>query len=112
MLLYDEHAFTDETVPRHLRSLFVLRITLCFGAAGLALIKILLSPPLSQFFLDVFADYGSGLAAFMRALDLVISGLLAMFLALVIATYLIQARLQAHAEREAGAVAHLEESEA
>ncbi len=96
----EDHALSEETVPHHLRSLFVLRIVLCTGAAGLALGKILLSPPLVNFFLDLLSDYGPGWPALLRAANLVVSGTLAVFLALVVMTYLLQARLQAEVERE------------
>lgn len=101
----EDRALSEETVPHHLRSLFVLRIVLCTGAAGLALGKILLSPPLVNFFLDLLSDYGAGWPALFRATNLVVSGALAVFLALVITTYLIQARLQAEVERETLAAA-------
>ena len=102
MFTEEKIALIREVVPRTLRSLFLLRILLCVAATGLALCKILLVPPLSKFFLDIAQDPGvaSGLEVWMRAADLVVSGLLAMALALVVATFLIQARIQAQVDRE------------
>lgn len=94
MLPEDELLSAEDSVPRHLQSLFILRISLCILAAGLALLKVMLSPPLAGFFLDVFADLGPGLAAWLSATNLVVSGLLAVALALVVATFLMQARLR------------------
>lgn len=95
-----------EAVPRTFRSLFQLRILLCVAAASLGLGKILFSPPLSTFFVEVFADPSAYAAveAWQRAANLVISGLLAVVLALVIATLFIQARLQTQVEKEARAI--------
>ena len=93
-------ALIREVVPRTLRSLFLLRILFCVAATILALAKIMLVPPLSKFFLDVSQDIAAGLEIWMHAADLVVSGLLAMSLALVVSTFLIQARIQTQVDRE------------
>ena len=95
-------ALIREVVPRTLRSLFLLRILFCVAATFLALAKVMLVPPLSKFFLDVTQDtnVAAGLEVWMRAGDLVVSGLLAMMLALVVCTFLIQARIQTQVDRE------------
>ena len=93
-------ALINEVLPRTLRSLFLLRITLCTGAALLALVKIVLSPPVSTFFIDILADTSAGLESWMRVLNVVVSGLLAACLSLIITTLLIQARLKIEARRE------------
>ncbi len=100
MYTEEKLALIREVVPRTLRSLFLLRILLCVAATILALIKITLVPPLSKFFLDVSQDVAAGLEIWMHAADLVVSGVLAMTLALVVATFLIQARIQAQVDRE------------
>lgn len=102
MVNEEKLALVREVVPKTLRSLFVLRISLCVAAAGLALIKILLSPPSSGFFQDILRDseISSVLDVWMRAANLAVSGLLAMALALIISTFLIQARLQSQVDRE------------
>jgi hypothetical protein len=102
MVNEEKLALVREVVPKTLRSLFMLRISLCVLAAGLALVKILLSPPSSGFFLDILRDteIAAGLEVWMRAANLAISGLLAVTLSLVIATFLIQARLQSQVDRE------------
>jgi hypothetical protein len=84
---------------------------LCTGAACLAVGKVMLSPPLIGFLLDLLSDYGSGWPALARAMNLVVSGTLAVFLALVITTYFIQARLQAQVERDTVPDRDLEEEE-
>jgi hypothetical protein len=101
MFTEDKIALIREVLPGTLRSLFLLRIILCTAAGGLALIKILLSPPLAAVFLDIFSEVVSGLDAWMRAMNLIVSGLLGVALSLVIATFLIQARLQTQANKEA-----------
>ncbi len=58
MFTEDQLALVNEIVPRTLRSLFVLRISLCGVVALLAGAKIVLTPPLSSFFLDMLADPG------------------------------------------------------
>ena len=87
-----------EVVPRTLRALFVLRIGFCVAAAVLAFAKLNLIPPLSSFYIDVFSDKTLDLRPGVQALNLLVSGLLAAFLALIIATFLIQARLKASAQ--------------
>jgi hypothetical protein len=96
-------ALIREVVPRTLRSLFFLRILFCVAATVLGLAKIMLVPPLSKFFLDISQDIASGLEVWMHAADVVVSGLLAMMLALVVCTFLIQARVQAQVDREIAA---------
>ena len=102
MFTEEKLALIREVVPRTLRSLFLLRILFCVSATILALAKIMLVPPLSKFFLDVTQDsnVASGLEIWMHAADLVVSGLLAMTLAMVVCTFLIQARVQAQVDRE------------
>lgn len=103
MLTEDQLALVNEIVPRTLRSLFVLRITLCVVSALLAVVKILLVPPASDFFLDLLANTASDrhvLESWVGALNLLFSGLLACVLALVIATFFIQARIRSQAEQE------------
>ena len=102
MYTEEKLALIREVVPRTLRSLFLLRIMFCVAATILALAKIMLVPPLSKFFLDISqdTDVATGLAIWMHAADLVVSGLLAMMLALVVCTFLIQARIQAQVDRE------------
>ena len=84
-----------EVVPRTQRALYVLRICLCVAAGLLAFAKLNLIPPLSSFYVDVFSDRTLDLRPFVQALNLLVSGLLAAFLALIIATFLIQARVKA-----------------
>ncbi len=86
--------------PRTLRSLFGLRILLCVAAVGLALLKAFLSPPLSAFITGAVTDTYPGLEPWLKVLNLLVSGLLAVTLALVLATLLTQARLQAYLARE------------
>ena len=86
--------------PRTLRSLFQIRILLCVAAGGLALIKVFLSPPLSAFFTGAVTDTYPGLDPWLKALNLLVSGLLAVVLSLVLTTLLTQARLQVHLARE------------
>ena len=102
MFTEEKLALIREVVPRTLRSLFLLRILFCVAATLLALAKIMLVPPLSKFFLDVTQDtnVAAGLEVWMHAGDLVVSGLLAMMLAMVVCTFLIQARIQAQVDRE------------
>lgn len=103
MYTEDQLALVHEIVPRTLRSLFVLRITLYVVVACLALIKILLSPPSSTFILSIVTDPNTDhekLKNLIDALNLMFSGLLASVLAVVIATYFIQARIRGHADQE------------
>ena len=103
MLTDDQLALVNEIVPRTLRSLFVLRITLCGVAALLAVAKIVLSPPTSGFFLDLLANTQKDrevLTDWVLRLNLLSSGLLACVLAVVIATFFIQARIRSQAEEE------------
>ncbi len=93
-------ALIREVLPRTLRSLFLLRITLCTAGAALALVKIVLSPPVSTFFIDILSDTSAGLESWMKVLNVVVSGLLAACISLVITTFLIQARLKIEASRE------------
>ena len=92
-------ALLKEVMPRTLRSLFVLRICLCLLAISLAVTRIILSPPVSTFLLSIFTDGTSGLEAWARAVNVVLSGLLATSLALIIATFFIQAKLKVQAEK-------------
>ncbi|MBV9128337.1 MAG: hypothetical protein JO117_09655 [Verrucomicrobia bacterium] len=104
---HDPALWSEEPpLPRHLASLFVLRIMLYVCAAGLAIVKVLLSPPLLNYFLDVFSDLGPGLEGGLRALNLAVSGLLAVALALVVTTLFIQARLRGEIELGATGVLH------
>lgn len=99
----DKQALIREVVPRTLRSLFVLRITLCLVAAALAVAKISLSPPSAEFWLDLLTDTPAQhetLSSWMHAADILVSGLLASVLALVVTTLLIQARVLGHVGRE------------
>lgn len=98
-------ALTGELVPRLQRSLYLLRIIACLVAAGLALAKAVLSPPSVAFFLDLFPDNKAGIGAVVPVADLAVSGLLATVLSLVLATFFIQARLQARINADAGALA-------
>lgn len=102
MFTEDQLALVNEIVPRTLRSLFVLRITLCVSAALLAVAKVILVPPASDFLLDVVSDPSTHdiLQNWVHALNLLTSGLLASVLALVVATFFIQARIRGHAEEE------------
>ena len=100
MFTEEKIALIREVVPRTLRSLFVLRMLLCGVASVLALCKVALVPPLSKVFLDISQDIAAGLDYWMHAADLVVSGLLAMTLALVVATFFIQARIQSQVDRE------------
>lgn len=90
-----------EIAPRTLRSLFQLRIGLCVVATGLALFKVLFSPPLSKFLVDVLAEPAAapGFSAWLQASNLVISGLLAITLALMTASFITQARVQRQVNR-------------
>lgn len=103
MLTEDQLALVNEIVPRTLRSLFVLRISLCGVAALLAVVKIMLSPPTSEFLIFLIsndADSHRILTDWDHTLNLLFSGLLAAVLALVIATFFIQARIRNQAEQE------------
>ena len=103
MYTEDQLALVQEIVPRTLRSLFVLRITLCVVAACLAAVKVALSPPASDFFLYLLTDTSTDqdiLNKWFHVLNSIFSGLLASVLALVIATFFIQARIRGHAEEE------------
>jgi hypothetical protein len=100
----DKLALMREVVPTTLRSLYMLRISLYALAAALALTRIILSPTVSAFLLDLITDSPAGRAlldSWVHALQLVVSGLLAGALALVVATFFIQARLLAQVRREA-----------
>ena len=99
----DQQALAREVVPRTLRSLFVLRIALCVAAAVLAVVKICLSPPCAAFLIDLLTNTpadSENLSTWMHAADLIISGLLASGIALVVATFLIQARVLGYVARE------------
>ncbi len=102
MYTEDQLALVNEIVPRTLRSLFVLRITFCVVAAALALVKICLVRPTSEHILDVISDVSTRdlFQSWFSALNLLVSGLLASLLALVVATFFIQARIRGHAEQE------------
>ena len=103
MLTEDQLALVNEIVPRTLRSLFVLRITLCAVVAGLAVVKIACSAPFSSWALDILASMPSDRPIYselISQLNLLSSGLLACALALVIATFFIQARIRSQAEQE------------
>ena len=100
----DKQALAREVVPRTLQSLFVLRITLCVAAAILAVVKISLSPPSSAFLIDLLTNTPSEhetLSTWMNAANLIISGLLACGLALIVATFLIHARVLSFVAQEA-----------
>ena len=99
----DQQALAREVVPRTLQSLFVLRITLCTAAAILAVVKICLSPPSSAFLIDLLTNTPSEhetLSTWMNAANLIVTGLLATGLALIVATFLIQARVLGFVSRE------------
>ena len=103
MLTEDQLALVNEIVPRTLRSLFVLRITLCVVAALLAIMKILCSSPMSDNIVDLLANTSSDrpvLNNWFHNLNLLASGVLACVLAVVIATFFIQARIRTQAEQE------------
>ena len=98
----DQQALAREVVPRTLQSLFVLRISLCVAAAVLSVAKISLSPPSSAFLIDLLTNTPEDhehLSTWMNAANLIVSGLLAAGLALIIATFLIQARVLGHVGR-------------
>ncbi len=97
-------AVIREVVPSTLRSLYMLRISLYALCAIVALLKIIVSPTVSSFWLDLITDSAAGrtlLDGWVHALQLLVSGLLAASVALVIATFFIQARLLAQVRREA-----------
>ncbi len=97
----DSESSPDPSVaPRTLQSLFQLRILLCVAAGGLALVKVFLSPPLSATLTGALIDTYPGLDPWLKVLNLLVSGLLAVTLALVLTTLLTQARLQAYLARE------------
>lgn len=99
----EQQALAREVVPRTLQSLFVLRITLCAAAAILAVVKISLSPPSAAFLIDLLTNTGpehETLSTWMNAANLIVSGLLACGLALIVATFLIQARVLGFVGRE------------
>ncbi len=99
----DRQALAREVVPRTLQSLFVLRITLCTAAAVLAVVKICLSPPSSAFLIDLLTNTPNdheSLSTWMNAANLIVSGLLATGLALIVATFLIQARVLGYVGRD------------
>jgi hypothetical protein len=114
----DRLAVMREVVPTTLRSLYMLRISLYVLAAVVAIAKIILSPTVSSFLLDLITDSPTARAvldSWVHALQLVVSGLLAGSLALVIATFFIQVRLLAQVRRddpEPGEVARTLEREA
>ncbi len=90
-----------QVAPRTQRALYVLRINLCVVAGMLAFAKLNLIPPMSSFYVDVLSDRTLDLRPFVQALNLLVSGLLAAFLALIVATFLIQARIKAKANARA-----------
>jgi hypothetical protein len=97
-------AVIREVLPSTLRSLYMLRISLYAWTAFVALLKIILSPTVSSFLLDLITDTPAGrslLDSWVHAFQLLVSGLLAASLALVVATFFIQARLLAQVRREA-----------
>ncbi len=99
----DRQAVIREIVPNTLRSLYLLRISLYALTACLALVKVILSPTVSSFLLDLFTDTPGAraiLVGWVLSLQSLVSGLLAGSLALVVATFLIQVRLLAEAGRE------------
>ncbi len=99
----DRLALMREVVPTTLRSLYMLRISLYALAALLALTKILLTPTVSSFLLDLVTDSPSGRAlldSWVHGLQLLVAGLLAGALALVVATFFIQARILGQARRD------------
>lgn len=99
----DRQALAREVVPRTLQSLFVLRIALCAVAAVLAVVKICLSPPSSAFLIDLLTNTPNdheALATWMNAANLIVSGLLATGLSLIVATFLIQARVLGYVSRD------------
>ena len=97
--LPDEHlVLLKNVVPRTQRALYMLRIGLCVAAGALAFAKLNLIPPLSSFYVDVFSDRTLDLRPVVQALNLLVSGSLAVFLALIIATFFIQARVKASAQ--------------
>ena len=97
-------AVIREVVPSTLRSLYMLRISLYALSAAVALTKITLSPAVSSFLLDLITDTTPAgrayLDSWVHGLQLLVCGLLAGSLALVIATFFIQARLLAQVRRE------------
>ena len=98
----DQQALAREVVPRTLQSLFVLRIGLCVATAILSIIKICLSPPSSAFLIDLVTNTPSeheSMSTWVNAGNLIISGLLSSGLALIIATFLIQARVLGYVGR-------------
>lgn len=96
-LTEENRVFFKEVVPRTQRALFVLRISFCVAAAALGFAKVNLIPPLSSFYVDVLSDRTLDLRPGVQALNLLVSGLLAACLALIVATFLIQARMKASA---------------
>ena len=90
-----------QVAPRTQHALYVLRITLCVVAGLLAFAKLNLIPPMSSFYVDVLSDRTMDLRPVVQALNVLVSGLLAAFLALIIATFLIQARIKAKASARA-----------
>ena len=103
MYTEDQLALVNEIVPRTLRSLFVLRITLYVVAGALGIVKVLLSPLFTELFVYLVSTPNTDLNAvngLVHTLNLLCSGLLASVLALVVATYFIQARIRNHAETE------------
>jgi hypothetical protein len=96
-------AVIREVLPSTLHSLYMLRISLYALSALVALLKIILSPTVSSFLLDLITDTPAGRAlldGWVHALQTVVCGLLSGSLALVIATFFIQARLLAQVRRE------------
>ena len=111
MYTEDQLALVNEIVPRTLHSLFVLRISLYVVAGCLAIAKFVSSPPWSDQILQVVTDPTvdhDKLNSLVRALSVTFSGLLATVIAVVIATYFIQARIRGHADEDAPAASTTE----
>lgn len=108
----DTVALIHEVLPGTLRWLYGLRITLYTLGGLLALAKVLLAPTVSAFLLDILTDSPAArhlLEGWVHALQSIDSGLLAATLSLVIATFLIQARLVAQSRH--GGTIRSDESE-
>lgn len=105
-------ALIHEVLPGTLRWLYGLRMALYALGALLALGKVLLAPTVSAFLLDILTDSPAArhlLEGWVHALQTINSGLLAATLSLVIATFLIQARLVAQTRQ--GGVIRSDDSE-
>ena len=103
--MYDEVQQADDqrAVPRTLQSLLVLRISLCVAVAVLAVVKICLSPPSSAFLIDLLTNSpgdNERLSTWVNSANLIVTGLLSTGLALIIATFLIHARVLGFVARE------------